>query len=124
MRVLVVDDSATIRKIVTGLLTKWGFDVAEAADGREALDRLQSATAATDLVLVDWNMPVMDGMTFVREVRAIAAYDQMPLMIMTTNTEIAQVSKALEEGANEYLMKPFTGAMIHEKLELLGFLQA
>ena len=123
MHVLVVDDSATIRKIVTVLLTKWGFNVSEACDGAEALDRLHAA-AKTDLVLVDWNMPVMDGMTFVRSVRADAAYDGLPLMIMTTNTELAHVTEALGQGANEYLMKPFTGAMMHEKLELLGFRSA
>lgn len=123
MNVLVVDDSATIRKIVTVLLTKWGFKVTEACDGAEALERLRGMSKA-DLVLVDWNMPVMDGMTFVRSVRADAAYDQLPLMVMTTNTELAHVTEALGLGANEYLMKPFTGAMMHEKLELLGFLTA
>lgn len=123
MHVLVVDDSATIRKIVAVLLTKWGFLVSEACDGAEALDRLH-ASAKTDLVLVDWNMPGMDGMTFVRSVRADSAFDEVPLMIMTTNTEMAHVTEALGEGANEYLMKPFTGAMMHEKLELLGFLPA
>ena len=76
-----------------------------------------------DLVLVDWNMPEMDGITFVRAVRADDGYRALPLMMVTTNTERAQVSDALEAGANEYIMKPFTAEMIREKLEILGFLE-
>jgi two-component system, chemotaxis family, chemotaxis protein CheY len=122
MHALVVDDSAIIRKIVTGYLTKWGFEVTQASNGSEALDSLK-AMARTDLVLLDWNMPVMDGLSFVRAVRAEGCYADLPLMMMTTNTEMEHVSEALDAGANEYLMKPFTGEMMREKLELLGFLE-
>jgi two-component system chemotaxis response regulator CheY len=80
--------------------------------------------AQTDLVLVDWNMPEMDGISFVRAVRAEPGYGALPMMMVTTNAELAHVSKALEAGANEYIMKPFTGDMMREKLELLGLLQA
>jgi two-component system chemotaxis response regulator CheY len=72
---------------------------------------------------VDWNMPEMDGISFVRAVRAEPEYVSLPMMMVTTNTELSQVAEALAAGANEYIMKPFTGAMIREKLELLGFLQ-
>jgi two-component system, chemotaxis family, chemotaxis protein CheY len=122
MHVLVVDDSKTIRSILKGYLTKWGFEVTEAVNGVDALARLKQM-ARTDLVLVDWNMPEMDGISFVRAVRADPGYDALPLMMVTTNSELNDVSKALDAGANEYIMKPFNGDMIKEKLELLGFLQ-
>jgi two-component system chemotaxis response regulator CheY len=122
MHVLIVEDSKTIRAILKVYLTKWGFEVTEAVNGLDGLDRLKEM-AQTDLVLVDWNMPEMDGVSFVRAVRAEPGYDALPLMMVTTNTELEQVSTALAAGANEYIMKPFTGEMIREKLELLGFLQ-
>src|ERR1700722_289671 len=122
MQALVVDDSATLRMILKEYLKKLGFEVTEAANGREALDVL-NGMATADLVLVDWNMPEMDGVSFVRAVRADPRYATLPLLMVTTNTELSQVSTALEAGANEYIMKPFTREMIREKLELLGFLQ-
>jgi len=122
VHVLIVDDSKTIRAILRVYLTKWGFEVTEAVNGVDGLDRLKGMTQA-DLVLVDWNMPIMDGVSFVRAVRAEPGYAALPLMMVTTNAEIEQVSAALDAGANEYVMKPFTGDMIKEKLELLGFLQ-
>jgi len=123
MHVLVVDDSKTIRSILKGYLTKWGFEVTEAVNGVDALARLKQM-AHTDLVLVDWNMPEMDGVAFVRAVRADPGYDALPLMMVTTNSELDHVSTALDAGANEYIMKPFNGDMIKEKLELLGLFQA
>jgi two-component system chemotaxis response regulator CheY len=123
MQALVVDDSATMRQILKEYLKKLGFAVTEAANGREALDVLKAMPTA-DLVLVDWNMPEMDGVSFVRAVRADPSYAALPLLMVTTNTELSQVSTALEAGANEYIMKPFTREMIREKLELLGFPQA
>jgi|SRR5215469_15080830 len=122
MHVLVVDDSKTIRSILKGYLTKWGFEVTEAVNGVDALARLKQMEHA-DLVLVDWNMPEMDGIAFVRAVRADPGYDALPLMMVTTNSELDHVSTALDAGANEYIMKPFNGDMVKEKLELLGFLQ-
>ena len=122
MHALIVDDSTTIRMILRAYLKKLGFDVTEAINGRDALDRLKAMSKA-DLVLVDWNMPEMDGLSFVRAVRADSGYAALPLMMVTTNTERAHVSDALDAGANEYIMKPFTADMIREKLELLGFLE-
>lgn len=119
MHALVVDDSRTIRMILTQYLEGLGFDVTVAVNGRDALDRLQRMERA-DLVLVDWNMPEMDGISFVRALRANKNFAAVPLMMVTTNAEISQVSEALDAGANEYLMKPFTADMIREKLELLG----
>src|SRR3984893_1715885 len=123
MQALVVDDSATMRQILREYLKKLGFAVTEAANGREALDVLKGMPTA-DLVLVDWNMPEMDGVSFVRAVRADPSYAALPLLMVTTNTELSQVSTALEAGANEYIMKPFTREMIREKIELLGFPKA
>ena len=123
MHALIVEDSKPIRTILRVYLTKLGFEVTEAVNGVDGLDRLRGMAQA-DVVLVDWNMPKMDGISFVRAVRAEHGYDALPLMMVTTNTELEQVSKALDAGANEYIMKPFTRDMIREKLELLGLLQA
>jgi two-component system chemotaxis response regulator CheY len=119
MHALVVDDSDVIRKILTAYLQKLGFQVTSAVNGREALDQLHRMEKA-DVALVDWNMPEMDGITFLREVRADVNYDGLPVMMVTTNSELQHVSQALEAGANEYIMKPFTADMLKEKLELLG----
>jgi len=119
MHALVVDDSLVIRKILTTYLQRLGFQVTSAINGREALDQLHRMERA-DIALVDWNMPEMDGITFLREVRANVDYDALPVMMVTTNSELSQVSQALEAGANEYIMKPFTADMLKEKLELLG----
>jgi two-component system chemotaxis response regulator CheY len=122
MHALVVDDSKTIRMLLKEQLKGLGFEVTEAVDGRQALNRLKNMTQV-DLVLVDWNMPEMDGISFVRAVRAEADYSTLPMMMVTTNAELSQVSKALEAGVNEYIMKPFTTDILREKLQLLGFLQ-
>lgn len=122
MHALVVDDSQTIRLILRKYLGKIGFDVVEAADGVEGIARLREMSQ-TDLVLVDWNMPNMSGVDFVRTVRAIRQYDSLPLVMVTTNTELDQIASALEAGANEYIMKPFTQDVIRGKLELLGLLK-
>jgi two-component system chemotaxis response regulator CheY len=119
MHALVVDDSNTIRKILTLYLQKLGYDVTAAVNGRDGLDCLKGMDKA-DVVLVDWNMPEMDGISFLRAVRADAEYDALPVMMVTTNAEMSNVSQALDAGANEYIMKPFTADMIREKLELLG----
>lgn len=120
MHALVIEDSGTIRLILTAYLKKLGFDVTVAINGRDGLEQLHGMAKA-DVVLVDWNMPEMDGITFIRAVRADDEYAALPLMMVTTNSEMANVTEALAAGANEYLMKPFTGDMVREKLELLGF---
>lgn len=119
MRALVIDDSAAVRTILKRILTDCGFEVLEASHGKEALDRLRDG-GKIEIALVDWNMPEMSGFDFIRAVRADHAHDGMRLMMVTTETEIAQVAKALEAGANEYVMKPFTKDMILEKLSLMG----
>jgi two-component system chemotaxis response regulator CheY len=123
VQALVVDDSQTVRLILRKYLGKIGFEVVEATNGREGIDRLLEMSQA-DLVLVDWNMPNMSGVDFVRAVRAIRQYDNLPLVMVTTNTEVDQIALALQAGANEYIMKPFTQDVIREKLQLLGLLKS
>ncbi|HYY80826.1 MAG TPA: response regulator [Actinomycetes bacterium] len=122
MRALVVDDSKAIRVILGRILKELGFETFEAGDGREALDRL-AEVGAIDLALVDWNMPEMNGLDFVRSVRA-DGYDDMTMIMVTTETETEQVVRALAAGANEYVMKPFSKDMLVEKLDLLGLTPA
>ncbi|HEV2971600.1 MAG TPA: response regulator [Pirellulales bacterium] len=116
---MVVDDSRALRRILGDIMRELGFEVVDAGHGREALTMLET-TGPLDLVLVDWNMPVMNGLEFVRAVRANAAYESMPLIMVTTETEIEQMQCALESGANEYVMKPFTADVIQDKLRLLN----
>jgi len=119
MRAIVVDDSRATRMILKRALTREGFEVVEAGDGRQALVELEK-TGPLDLALVDWNMPVMTGYELIREVRSRADLNSMAIMMVTTETEASQVQRALEAGANEYVMKPFTEDMLREKLLLLG----
>jgi two-component system chemotaxis response regulator CheY len=119
MRALVVDDSRAMRMIVSRLLQKVGFEVSFAEHGQAALQVL-SAEAPFDVALVDWNMPVMTGIELVQAVRADRRYDAMRIMMVTTETEQEQVLRALESGANEYLMKPFSPEALVDKLALLG----
>ena len=119
MKALVVDDSRSMRSIIGKQLRELGIEVVDAASGLEALDalRLQSPF---DLMLVDWNMPHMDGFELLRKVRADQAHEDLPIMMVTTESEMSQVAIALEGGANEYLMKPFDRHALLEKLLLLG----
>ena len=119
MHVLVVDDSRAMRSILGSILRDAGFEVSEASDGGEALKSLQK-NGKVPLILVDWNMAPLDGYEFIKAVRADHAYDETRLVMVTTETEIEQVTRALEAGANEYIMKPFTKETLLEKLALLG----
>jgi len=119
MHALVVDDSEVTRLMLRYILKSLGFEVIEAGDGREGLAQLKRS-GDTDLVLVDLFMPEMDGLEFVREVRRQPSYDHIRLMMVTCANEMESVSTALEAGANEYLMKPFSQEMVLEKLQLLG----
>lgn len=108
-----------MRMLIAKSLKEIGVEVAEAGDGREALARL-NAGEPVQLMLVDWNMPVMNGYELVCAVRANALHADIRIMMVTTETSIEQVQKALDAGANEYLMKPFTKELLIEKLALLG----
>lgn len=121
MRALVIDDSRAMRSILGQILKQFGFEVTEAVNGRDGLDRLRQL-GHPEVVLVDWNMPEMNGYEFVQAVRGDASYQQMPLLMVTTETEMEQVSRALHAGVNEYVMKPFTRDVIREKLAIMGVL--
>jgi two-component system chemotaxis response regulator CheY len=119
MHALLIDDSRVMRTIIGNILKAAGFTVAEAGNGREGLDRLRERPA-TELVLVDWNMPQMNGLEFVRAARANPAWAQVRILMVTTETDMAQLSQALEAGADEYVMKPFNREVFLDKLGLVG----
>jgi two-component system chemotaxis response regulator CheY len=123
MLALVVDDSRAMRSILTRLLSGLGFDVAQAGDGAEAMQVLNAGTRP-DVILVDWNMPVMDGLTLIKTVRGREDLRDISLMMVTTESEQGQIVRALAAGAHEYVIKPFTDEVIAEKLALLGLVAA
>jgi two-component system chemotaxis response regulator CheY len=121
MKALIIDDSRAMRMLVKRIVAGHGFETIEAGNGQEALDHL-SAGERPDICLIDWNMPVMDGLTFVNSVRAIPDYRNITLMMVTTESERTQIVRALAAGAHEYLIKPFTEDALISKLELLGLM--
>lgn len=121
MKALVVDDSRAMRSILSHALKDAGFaEVAQAQHGREGLEYLLQHPD-TRLALVDWNMPEMTGIEMVRAVRRDDALRSVRLMMVTTETESSHMQQALADGADEYVMKPFTKDVIADKLRLLGF---
>ena len=122
MKAIVIDDSRATRVILKRTLTAQGFEVLEAGDGKQALDELEKS-GPIELALVDWNMPVMTGYEFIVEIRTRPAFAGMSIMMVTTESETSQVQLALDAGANEYIMKPFTEDVLKEKLMLLGLSQ-
>ena len=121
MKALIVDDSRAMRKIIGGILRKEGFEILEAANGEEALVLLNAPeTGRVDLATIDWNMPVMDGLELVVNIRAEKSLRNITLMMATTESEHSQIVRALAAGAHEYLIKPFTPEAVQEKLLMLG----
>ena len=119
MRALVVDDSSAMRAILALTLGKAGFEVLRAKDGQEALGLLAGA-GPLELILIDWNMPGMNGLELLRRIRSQPALERTRILMVTTETGLAQMSEALEAGANEYIMKPFTADVVIDKLRLAG----
>ena len=101
------------------MLRELGYEPHEAGDGKEALSAL-TEDPSFELALVDWNMPEMNGLELVQAVRNTATFHELKLIMVTTETEMMQVVRALEAGANEYIMKPFTKEMVAEKLQMIG----
>jgi two-component system chemotaxis response regulator CheY len=125
VRALVIDDSRTMRSLLSRQLVALGYEVLEAQHGEEALEVLEQAGGAVpQLATVDWNMPVMDGLTFVQRVRSRPEWRSIALMMVTTEAEYDQIVRALAAGAHEYLIKPFTQEAFTDKLDLLGLVPA
>jgi len=119
MRALIVDDSRPIRRIESGILQELGFETTTADNGKQALEQLRTSTPP-DVVLVDWNMPEMDGLEFIKEVRRDSRFAKLAVLMVTTETEPEQMMRALSAGADEYLMKPFQKESLVDKLRLVG----
>ena len=123
MRALIVDDSKFIREYMRQQLQRLGVECAEADNGSVALDVLR-ADAAFDVMFVDVNMPVMNGLDCVRELREMQLAPEMRVMMVTTEADNCFIEQALDYGADEFLMKPFTPQSLREKMLLLGFAMA
>jgi two-component system chemotaxis response regulator CheY len=119
MKALVVDDSSTVRKIVARILEKLGFECHQASNGQEALD-VVAGHPDICLAMVDWNMPIMNGLEFVQTLRQSVPSESMRVIMVTTEMEMRQVTAALEAGVDEYIMKPFTTDIVEEKLQMIG----
>jgi two-component system chemotaxis response regulator CheY len=122
MRALIVDDSRFVRGYLRGMLEERGIFCDEAADGNAGLELLRSGQCF-DLALVDWNMPVMNGLEMLRQLRA-EGFSDLKVMMVTTEAEHEYITRALDAGADEYLMKPFDDEALTEKLAMLGLVEA
>lgn len=119
MRALIVDDSRFVRSYLRGLLEKRGIECEEAGNGMAGLDCLR-VRADFDLVLLDWNMPLMNGLDTLKQIRA-EGFSRTKVLMVTTEAENEYITRALEAGADEYLMKPFDSEALDDKLAMLGF---
>jgi two-component system chemotaxis response regulator CheY len=117
---LVVDDSRVIRKVARRILENLHFEVGEANDGQEALSACREKMP--DAVLLDWNMPIMDGITFLRHLRKENGGQEPVVIFCTTENDISHITEALSEGANEYIMKPFDGEILEAKFIEVGLI--
>lgn len=119
-RCLIVDDSKVIRMIARNMLQEFGFETSEAENGQEALTACEAAFP--DAILLDWNMPVMNGIEFLRALRALPGGGAPKVVFCTTETDLENIRAALEAGANEYIMKPFDNQIMQAKLAQVGLL--
>jgi two-component system chemotaxis response regulator CheY len=119
-KALVVDDSRAVRMILAKTLRDLGYEVIEATNGKEALDVIEAEKTGITLVLADWNMPEVNGLDLLKQLRRNPALSSLVVIMVTTETELDQMTAALEAGANEYVMKPFTKDILVEKLQLAG----
>ncbi len=119
MKALVVDDSRAMRMVLKKMMTTLGFEVFEAAHGIEGLAQLR-LHAGIGVALVDWNMPEMDGLEFVKALRADHAYADIRICMVSAENDMAKIARALMMGADEYAMKPVTKEIIVEKLDIMG----
>jgi two-component system chemotaxis response regulator CheY len=122
MKMLIIDDSKAMRLFLQHLATELSFHTEEAEDGRQALQLLikNDPREPFDVALVDWDMPVMNGLELIQAVRRNKDFDAVKLMMVTTQNSMDRVVTALEAGANDFLMKPVTKETLEEKLQILG----
>lgn len=119
-KALIVDDSKTIRTILARTVSEIGFEVLEAANGREALETIAAEKTPVDLILLDWDMPEMNGLEMLKRLRQTPEFSSPVVVMVTAQTDIDHIGEALDAGANEYVMKPFTKDILVGKLELTG----
>lgn len=117
---LVVDDSAVIRKVAKRILEELRFTSSEAENGRDALD--QCRMSMPDAVLLDWNMPVMDGIAFLVALRKEQGGDSPKVIFCTTENDVEHITRAISAGANEYIMKPFDREIVEAKFQEVGLI--
>ena len=116
MRFLVVDDSTTMRRIIINTLNKLGYtEIVEAGNGREGIEKVSEGPV--DLIITDWNMPEMNGIEFVRSLRATEGTKALPVLMVTTNAAKDDIVEALRAGVTNYVVKPFTPDTIREKID-------
>ncbi|MEA3296297.1 MAG: response regulator [candidate division Zixibacteria bacterium] len=115
-KILAVDDSPTMRRIIVNTLKRAGFnDIMEASDGKDALAKMK--VEKFNFVITDWNMPEMDGLTFVTTIRGMEEYKALPVLMVTTRSVKDDIVEALKAGVNNYIVKPFTPDTLKEKIE-------
>ena len=119
---LVVDDSSVIRKVARRIMEEVNFQIIEAENGQEALNQCQNNLP--DVILLDWNMPVMDGLEFLTQLRKEPNGNDPKVIFCTTENDMDHITQAISAGANEYVMKPFDKEIIHSKLQEVGLLEA
>ena len=117
---LVVDDSSVIRKVARRILEGLSFSITEAEDGQQAIDACKRDMP--DAVLLDWNMPVMDGYEFLKALRKMPGGDKPEVVFCTTETDVVHIARALHAGANEYIMKPFDKEIVEAKFQEVGLI--
>ncbi len=121
MHAMIVDDSRAIRRMLQRIVQPLGFDTLDAEHGQDALDQLDTDNPV-DVMLVDWNMPVMDGLTLVKQVRSSSEFADTTILMVSSESDPRKMMKALLAGADDYLVKPVSQEMIRDKLETLGVL--
>ena len=117
---LIVDDSKVIRMVAKKILQELGFSTAEAEDGQKALEYCQGQLP--DAVLLDWNMPIMNGLEFLKELRRLPGGQKPVVVFCSTENDIDHIQEAITEGANEYIMKPFDSEILQTKFTQVGLL--
>lgn len=122
MEALIVDDSRALRGILGKMLGRHGFTIFQAENGKRALESLAGEARGVKLLCLDYNMPEMNGIEFLQRMRTMPEFHELPVLMITTETHLEFIAKAMAAGSNEYVMKPFTEDMVVDKLRMLGLI--